>query len=110
MRLRCFLFLFALLTIHVGAGIARAQDSSIQGERKVVRQTKPRYPDLARRVHLAGTVKLVAIVTPEGNVKKVEPMGGNPILIQAAQDAISEWKFAPAGSESRQLVELHFHP
>ena len=110
MRMRCFLLPFALLTISLGAGIAQAQDPSNQGERKVVRQTMPRYPDLARRMQLAGTVKVVAIVTPEGKVKKVEPMGGNPILIQAAQDAISGWKFAPAGGESRQVVELHFHP
>jgi membrane protein involved in colicin uptake len=59
---------------------------------------------------LAGTVKVVAVVTPDGKLKKVEPVGGSPVLLQAAESAVTEWKFAPAGSESRDVVEVHFHP
>jgi TonB family protein len=109
MRMRCFLVLFTLI-LCLGTGISRAQDSSNPNDRKVVKQTMPRYPELARRMNLAGTVKVVAVVTADGKVIKVEPVGGNPVLIQAAQDAVSEWKFAAAGSESREVVELHFHP
>jgi len=57
-----------------------------------------------------GTVKLFAVVAPDGKVKSVEPVGGSPVLIQAAQEAIQQWKFAPAGSESKELIELHFSP
>jgi membrane protein involved in colicin uptake len=35
-------------------------------------------------------------------------MGGSPILVQAAEDAVSQWKFVP-GAESRETVELHFN-
>lgn len=58
---------------------------------------------------LSGTVKLVAFVGPDGSVKKIEPLGGSPILVQAAQNAISRWKFAP-GPETKENVELHFTP
>jgi membrane protein involved in colicin uptake len=61
-------------------------------------------------MNLAGTVKVYAIIAPDGTVKSVEPVGGSPLLVQAAQDAISRWKFVPAAGESKELVELHFHP
>jgi len=57
-----------------------------------------------------GTVKLFAVVAPDGKVKSVEPVGGSPVLIQAAQEAILQWKFAPAAAESKELIELHFSP
>jgi membrane protein involved in colicin uptake len=61
-------------------------------------------------MNIAGTVKVYAIIAPDGTVKSVEPVGGSPLLVQAAQDAISRWKFVPAAGESKELVELHFHP
>jgi len=60
-------------------------------------------------MNLGGTVKVIAVVASDGSVKKVEPVGGSPILVQAAQSAISQWKYAP-GSESKETVELHFTP
>jgi|SRR5271165_966308 len=109
MRMR-FLVFPALLTICTGVGLAQSQDSSKQLERRILQQTMPRYPEIARKMNLAGTVKVVAVVAPDGRVTAVQPMGGSPVLIQAAQDAVSQWKFAPAGGESRQIVELHFNP
>jgi outer membrane biosynthesis protein TonB len=60
-------------------------------------------------MNLGGVVKVVAVVAADGNVKKVEPVGGSPLLVQAAENAIAQWKFAP-GPESREPVELHFTP
>jgi TonB family protein len=109
MRMRCFLVLSLLASICLGVCLTKAQDSSSQVERKILKQITPRYPEIARRMNLAGTVKVIAVVTPDGKVKAVEPVGGNPVLIQAAQDAISQWKFVPASAESREVVELHFN-
>ena len=47
-------------------------------------------------MNLAGTVKVLAVVRRTARVKSVQPMGGSPVLIQAAQDAVYKWKFAPA--------------
>jgi TonB family protein len=77
--------------------------------RKIVRKTSPHYPEIARRMNLDGTVKLIATVAPDGKVTSVQPMGGSPLLIQAGQDAIAQWKFAPAGAESKEVIELHFN-
>jgi TonB family protein len=103
-----FLLLVMLTISAAPARVADAQDSG-QG-RKVIHKTMPVYPTLARQINLAGTVKVLAIVEPDGKVKAVEAVGGSPILIQAAKDAILQWKFAQAPEESREEIELHFTP
>lgn len=85
------------------------QSPTAAGHRAVVKRVEPHYPDLAKKMSLGGTVKVVAVVAPDGKVTKVEPVGGSPVLVEAAQAAISQWKFA-AGTESREPVELHFTP
>lgn len=54
-------------------------------------------------------MKVIAVVAADGSVKSVEPVGGSPVLIKAAQDAVVKWKFAP-GAESKETIELHFTP
>jgi len=61
-------------------------------------------------MNIAGTVKVFAVVAPDGTVKAFEPVGGGPLLVQASENAIRQWKFAPAAAESKELIELHFHP
>ena len=111
MRMRYALILALVLTCCFRpAGWAQSQQSSGETGRKLLRKVEPRYPEIAKKMNLGGTVKLVAVVAPDGKVTKVEPMGGSPILVEAAQSAITQWKFAPAGGESRENVELHFTP
>ncbi len=78
--------------------------------RRIVRKALPQYPEIAKRMNLAGTVKVVATVAPDGTVKSVQPMGGSPLLLQAAADAVNKWKFAPASAESKEVIELRFDP
>jgi TonB family protein len=104
---RLIIILVALLTL--AASVAPAQDSDTsQHARKVARMVNPVYPELARRLQMSGVVKLRATVAPNGSVKSIEPLGGHPILIRAAQDAVTNWKFAPAPDETRELIELNF--
>jgi TonB family protein len=116
MRMRYVLILFFLFSTLLGpAGTAQGQQSSLsasssaEAARRIVRQTPPVYPEMARKIGLGGTVKVVAVIAADGDVKSVEPVGGSPLLIKAAEDAVAKWKFAP-GTESRQTVELHFNP
>lgn len=86
---------------------ARAQQAS---GRTVVSRIAPRYPELARSMRLEGTAKLSVVVATDGKVKSISAVGGSPILLKAAQDAVEKWKWAPAAHESTELVELHFQP
>jgi len=105
---RFIIVLVALLAIAVSS-VAPAQDSGTSPHpRKVVRMVTPVYPDLARRLNMFGAVKVWATVAPNGSVKSIEPIGGHPVLIRAAQDAVENWKYAPAPAETRELIELHF--
>jgi TonB family protein len=107
MRAKCLVF--SLLAVcMIPATVGRAQESS--GNRKVVQRTTPVYPEIAKRMNLTGTVKVIAVVAPDGKVKSVEPMGGSPVLIEAAKEAVSRWKYAPASADSREVVEMHFNP
>jgi TonB family protein len=81
-----------------------------EGQRKILNKVIPHYPELARQTKLKGTVKLAVTVAPNGSVKSVQTVGGNPVLLKAAQDAIYKWKWAPAVQESKELVEMTIHP
>jgi TonB family protein len=90
------------------AKLAQGQEQSNESARKVVRKAEPRYPEIAKKMNISGTVKVVAVVAPDGTVKGVEAIGGSPLLVQASQNAVKEWRFATAAGESKELIELHF--
>ena len=110
MQLRYVLALFLLFSYGFGpAASAQSQQPSTENGRKIVRKLAPEYPELARKMNLGGTVKVVAVVAADGDVKAVEPKGGSPILLKAAEDAVAKWKFV-SGGESREVIEVHFAP
>ena len=88
---------------------AQNQTQSPENGRRVVRKVAPVYPEAAKRMKLGGTVKVVVAVGSDGKVRKVEPVGGSPLLVQAAETAVAQWRYVP-GPESQESVELHFTP
>ena len=78
--------------------------------RKRVKDPKPTYPALARSMNLSGTVRLEATVAPNGMVKSIDVRGGNPLLAQAAQYTVREWKWEKLDHETTEVVEVHFTP
>ena len=79
-----------------------------EAERKVVDRTAAAYPNLAQRMHLQGTVKLAVTVRATGEVKSSRPLGGNPVLIDAATAAARKWRFEPAQGETTEVIEFRF--
>jgi len=81
------------------------------GRRRKVRvRVPPEYPELARRLRIVGAVKIQVVVSPAGKVRSTKVVGGHPLLIQAALDAVRRWKFEPANEESSLVVEVRFKP
>ena len=78
--------------------------------RKVKSKVPPLYPEIARRMNIAGTVKVSVVVTPSGTVRSTKVLGGHPLLVTAAMDALKKWKFEPASDESTGVVEFKFEP
>jgi outer membrane biosynthesis protein TonB len=61
-------------------------------------------------MHIQGIVKIEAVVRPNGSVKSTRVLGGNPVLVDAAADAVSKWKFETGQSETTEVVQLTFVP
>ena len=90
---------------------AVAQDSKTEElTRKAKTRVSPVYPELARRMSITGTVRLAVVVTPNGQVKTAKAIGGHPILVNAAVDAMKQWRFESAPTESSGVVEFKFQP
>ena len=91
---------------------AVAQESVKTDElsRKPKTKVAPVYPDVARRMGVSGIVKLSVVVAPNGTVKSSKVIGGHPVLVNAATDAMKQWKFESAPTESSGTVEFKFQP
>jgi TonB family protein len=102
--------LIAVALVALTTGLVRAQSAPdpVHAERKVVSRVAPNYPELAKRMHIRGMVRVEALVRPNGSVKSTRILGGNPVLVDAAVDAIGRWKFEPAQSDSAEVVQLTF--
>lgn len=102
---------FAVATgaLVILSGVSFGQSGSTdESKRKVKTKVSPVYPELARRMSVAGKVKIEVVISPDGHVKTTRVVGGHPLLVQACQDAVKEWKFAPASEETTQIVEFEF--
>lgn len=88
---------------------ASAQEQSV-GKRKIVSRAAPTYPELARKLQILGRVKVEVVIAPSGKVASMRVIGGNPLLAKSAAEAIELWRWEAAPQESKELVELSFHP
>lgn len=55
----------------------------------------PEYPADARTKHIAGTVVLDAVITPEGKVSDLSVVSGPEPLRDAALTAVRDWTYKP---------------
>ena len=92
-------------TLCVAPALRAAQDDAA---RKITRKVVPQYPDVARRWHLAGTVKMTATVAPDGGVKAVKTLGGNAVFVLAAEEAVKQWKYELSTKETTESIALVF--
>jgi TonB family protein len=91
---------------YVGAQTTQNDDLVRRAKSKV----QPAYPELARKMSIAGTVKIEVTVAPNGAVKEAHVVGGHPVLATAALDAAKKWRFEPASGESTGIIDFKFEP
>lgn len=61
----------------------------------LIRRVDPQYPEIAKAIHLSGTVRLRAIISTDGRVQDLQVLSGNPILANAAVAAVRQWRYRP---------------
>ena len=79
-----------------------------QENRKLIKKVDPVYPDLARKMNMTGTVKVEVTIGTDGSVKDVKTLGGNPVLVQAVEEAVKQWKYASGPEETKKTLEFKF--
>jgi TonB family protein len=87
-----------------------ALGSPAQESRKSISHPAPVYPEAAKRLLLEGTVKVQVVIASDGHIKDIKVIGGHPLLVDAVQEALKNWKYEPASNDSAVLLEFHFHP
>jgi TonB family protein len=96
--------LLALALSLAGAGV-HAQEN-----RKALSNPAPIYPEVAKRLHLVGVVKVQVVIGPDGRIKEKNFIGGHPVLVNAVEETLKNWKYAPASGETTTQLVFDFHP
>src|SRR5215467_2586522 len=60
-----------------------------------IRDVKPTYPAIAKTARVQGNVVLQASISKEGAIEHLQVVSGPPLLIQAAVDAVKQWRYRP---------------
>ena len=91
--------------------IARDSGPGRQMERPhLLKKILPVYPRLAKTARIQGAVVLVATITESGTLEDVTVISGHPMLVEAALDAVRQWRYAPAridGVAVRSSVDIN---
>jgi TonB family protein len=95
-------------SLRLTLALLLAISASIYGEnlRKLRNSAPPEYPELAKRMHIRGIARVELTIAPDGTVKNVKELGGNPVLVDALKRATTKWKYEPA--EKTTFLEVQF--
>jgi periplasmic protein TonB len=86
------------------AGPVRVGDLPVAPVKTV--DTRPIYPDIARRARVEGTVVMEAVLDTSGRVTQLHVMKSVPLLDQAALDAVRQWRYTPSVYAGRPVSVL----
>jgi len=92
-----------LSRITVGSNVQQAM---------LLSKPDPEYPALARQARISGTVRFTVIIGKEGDVSQVTLVAGHPLLVQAASNAVKQYRYKPTllnGQPVEVVTQLTFH-
>jgi len=72
-----------------------------QAESRLLSRTEPQFPSAALAAHRAGTVVLHVQVAEDGSVANIRALSGDPILANAAIEAVRNWRYQPYRQHDR---------
>lgn len=67
----------------------------------------PTYPKQARKKKIEGPVVLHAVVTLDGTLQDITVVSGNPILADAALEAVRQWRYQPSKINGEPVEAQH---
>ena len=78
---------------------------NVQAARLLHRVT-PVYPSLARQARIGGVVRLRAIISEDGAVRRLEVLSGHPLLVGSAVEAVKRWLYRPTLLNGRPVAVI----
>ncbi len=108
LKLATFLSLAIAVAVAITATAQETTPAASSSSRKVRTKVSPAYPGLARQMNVAGRVKIEVTISPDGRVINTRTIGGSPLLVGAATDAVKKWRYEPGAKESMEIVEFDF--
>ncbi|HLY62618.1 MAG TPA: energy transducer TonB [Terriglobia bacterium] len=99
----------SLILVALVAGVC-LQVATLQGAetRKAKKMTQPKYPEIALKMHVEGTVKVEAVVGADGKVNNVIVVSGNPLLKSTAVDCVKQWEYEPGKDTALVSIDISF--
>jgi TonB family protein len=97
-RSRFITVLFCAVMVSLATSGQQTPDDGVRIHCKLlhshpIKIVRPTYPELARQTHIEGRVTLICLIGTDG--LKIEAKKGHPLLIQAAMQGVSQWRFRP---------------
>ena len=74
--------------------------------KRLIASPHPAYPELARRARIQGVVKLQVKVKTDGSVEVQKILQGEPVLADAAIDAVKRWRANPASINGTRVETI----
>jgi len=75
------------------AGPQRISSGVAQG--LLINKVTPQYPPIAKAARIQGAVVLAATISKSGTIQGLHVVSGHPMLVQAAMDAVKQWRYKP---------------
>jgi len=72
--------------IRIGAAAAEAN---------LIQRVNPVYPPMALAAGIQGSVEFNVVIGEDGSVKSLQLVRGHPLLVNAAKEAVLQWKYRP---------------
>jgi TonB family protein len=77
------------------APVQRIRISEGVADSMVVEKVPPVYPEMAQQARIQGEVLLRVVIGPDGSVKELHVISGQPMLVPAAMEAVRQWRYKP---------------
>ena len=91
----------SLLAVAISGETAQSPD--YDEPPRIVKQTKPNYPQKPFARGIEGTVEILFVVDEKGRVTDPRVIRSIPELDRAALDCVKQWKFRPAKKGGRAV-------
>jgi TonB family protein len=75
-----------LRTMRVGGNVQAAN---------LIKKVAPVYPPAAKSARIQGAVRFTATIAKNGTIQNLQLVSGQPLLVQAATDAVKQWVYRP---------------